>query len=269
MGYGLWVVGPRGGGSARTAHSSRPIAHCLFLGASTWSIPSALADRFPPTGTQLERYAGVFSAVEINSSFYREHRPATYARWATSVPSGFRFSVKLPRLITHERRLADPVEALEPFLAGVGLLGSKLGPILVQLPPSLGYEPGLAQSFFRELRDRHQGPVVCEPRHPTWFGPEPEALLTGWRVARVAADPAVVPAAGEPGGWRGLVYHRLHGSPEVYRSAYSSERLAALADRLGATGAERWCIFDNTALGAAMGDALGMTEAMGPRAMGY
>jgi uncharacterized protein YecE (DUF72 family) len=177
--------------------------------------------------------------------------------------------VKLPRLITHERRLADPVEPLEPFLAGVGLLGSRLGPILVQLPPSLSYEPGLAESFFRELRGRHQGPLVCEPRHPTWFGPEPEALLTGWRVARVAADPAGVPAAGEPAGWRGLVYHRLHGSPEVYRSAYSSERLAALADRLRATGAERWCIFDNTALGAAMGDALGMMEAMGLRAMGY
>lgn len=78
-------------------------------------------------------------------------------------------------------------------------------------------------------------------------------------VARVAADPARVPAAGEPGGWPGLVYFRLHGSPRTYYSAYDEEYLDALASRLAehaAAGRQAWCIFDNTVLGAATRNAL-------------
>ena len=94
---------------------------------------------------------------------------------------------------------------------------------------------------------------------------EVDALLGGYRVARVAADPprAVVDAA--PGGWDGLVYLRLHGSPRIYYSAYDAERLRAVADTLAATrerGAEAWCIFDNTTLGAAAGNALDVARAL-------
>jgi len=174
--------------------------------------------RFPAAGTHLERYAAAFPAVEINSSFYRPHRPATYARWAASVPAEFRFAVKVPREITHRRRLIDVRELVDSFLAEVGALGEKLGPLLVQLPPSLTFAAPAAASFFATLRERHTGGVACEPRHPSWFRPEAERLLTDYRIARVAADPAVFAGGRRTGrlDWTGvlpiarLTAHVLH-----------------------------------------------------------
>jgi uncharacterized protein YecE (DUF72 family) len=227
-----------------------------------WSLPKESSDRFPAEGTHLARYAARLPAVEVNSSFYRPHRPATYARWAVSVPAHFRFSVKVPRVITHQRRLAGVDDALDRFLAEATQLGDRLGPLLVQLPPSLRFSAEVATRFFAALRDRFDGDVALEPRHATWFAPSADRLVTQYRVARVAADPAVVPAAAVPGGWDGLVYYRLHGSPKVYYSAYSREYLGALSETLAraARTAAVWCIFDNTAEGAATANALEVLE---------
>lgn len=161
----------------------------IYVGVAGWSIPKEHAARFPVEGSHLERYAQVFNAVEINSSFYRPHRPQTYARWAASVPDGFRFAVKVPREITHRRRLAGADELLERFLGEAGALGEKLGPLLVQLPPRLAFSASTAQSFFAALRKRFRGGVVYEPRHASWLTHEAEQMLSGFRVARVAADP--------------------------------------------------------------------------------
>ncbi len=187
----------------------------MFVGYAGWSVPKPHAGRLPVAGSYLARYAAQFSAVEINSSFYRPHRPATYARWAATVPVGFRFAMKEPKAIAHEKRLAGTADLLERFLSEATALGDKLGPLLVQLPPSLSFRPDVAGGFLTEKRQRFAGGVVLEPRHPTWFTAEGERLLDSFRVARVAADPAVVPGAGDPGGWEGLVYYRLHGSPKV------------------------------------------------------
>ena len=151
----------------------------------------------------------------------------------------------------------DADDVLDGFLAEATQLGDRLGPLLVQLPPSLTFSADVAERFFASLRGRFDGDVALEPRHPSWFEPEAERLVTGYRVARVAADPAVVPAAAEPGGWDGLVYYRLHGSPRMYYSAYPDEYLETLAETLtrAARSAEVWCIFDNTAASAATGDA--------------
>jgi uncharacterized protein YecE (DUF72 family) len=197
--------------------------------------------------------------VEINSSFHRPHRPATYARWSAAVPSSFRFSVKLPKTITHGLRLQETGELLDAFLAEAAGLGDKLGCLLVQLPPSLGFDPAVAAGFFADLRARSAVPLACEPRHPDWLTPQADGLLRDLGVARVAADPARVPGAGEPGGWPDLRYYRLHGSPRMYYSAYSGEDLATLASRIRADAADgrtAWCIFDNTTLGAAVPNAL-------------
>jgi uncharacterized protein YecE (DUF72 family) len=210
-------------------------------------------------GTHLQRYAARFPAVEINSSFYRPHRPATYARWAASVAPGFRFAVKVPKAITHERRLADAEGPLARFLCDVEALGDRLGPLLLQLPPSLRYDAALAEPFLSGLRARFAGDVACEPRHASWFADAVEARLAELRIARVAADPAVVPQAAEPGGWRGLSYRRLHGSPEMYRSRYPAAVLDEFARRIRGeqdAGQACWCIFDNTARGEAIGNAL-------------
>jgi uncharacterized protein YecE (DUF72 family) len=235
----------------------------IRIGTAGWNIPKQHAAEFPDEGTHLERYARRFRSVEINSSFYRSHLPRTYARWAASVPPGFRFAVKLPREISHVRRLAAATEPLENFLTEVRALGDRLGPLLVQLPPSLVHEPASAGDFFAALRARFDGDLVCEPRHPSWFAAPVDAMLSRFHVARVAADPAPAPGAAVPGGWPGLVYHRLHGSPRMYYSGYAAADLDETAQMLrGATAPTResWCILDNTAVGNATGDALRLAD---------
>ena len=228
------------------------------VGCAGWSIPKEHAGCFPEEGSHLVRYAQRLPAVEVNSSFYRPHRPSTYARWAAETPEGFAFSLKVPKEVSLKRRLVDAEEPLERFLDETDALGSKRGPLLLQLPPSLAFDAEIVASFLDALKARYGGSIACEPRHQSWFEPEADRLLRYREVARVAADPAVVPEAAEPGGWGGLVYHRLHGSPKVDHSAYPDAYLDALARRLAeaVVVAPVWCIFDNTALGAATADAL-------------
>jgi uncharacterized protein YecE (DUF72 family) len=238
-----------------------PTPSAARIGTAGWTIPRPVADRFPHAGSGLQRYAARFSAAEINTTFYRPHRPDTLPRWAASTPGAFRFAIKTPRAITHEARLVGAEAAMLDFLIEAARLGDKLGPVLVQLPPSLAYDPVTARRFFEALRAEFGGPVVFEPRHPTWFDAEPDSLLAACRIARVTADPARHPDAGRPGGWRGLAYWRLHGSPRMYYSAYADETLAALAVAVAADPAEEaWVIFDNTTSGAAAADALRLQE---------
>jgi uncharacterized protein YecE (DUF72 family) len=232
----------------------------IRIGTAGWTIPKQHAAEFPSKGTHLQRYAARFSGVEINSSFYRPHKPATYARWAASVPPDFRFAVKVPREITHKRKLADPIEPLDRFLSEAAALGDRLGPLLVQLPPSLGFDQAIADAFFGTLRARFDGLVVCEPRHPSWFTDRAEAVLLRFQIARAAADPAPVPRAAVPGGCPRLLYYRLHGSPRMYYSNYDSDYLATMAEALRGDAHEHWCIFDNTALGHATQNALALVQ---------
>jgi len=231
------------------------------IGTAGWSIPAAARAAFPGEGSLLERYAARFEAVEINSSFYRPHRPATYARWAASTPPAFRFAVKMPREITHTLRLIDFEGPLERFLEESAQLGEKRGVILVQLPPSLAHDRRRDAAFFERLRSRCATPIACEPRHASWFTADADALLRALGVARVAADPAIVPAAAIPGGSDALTYFRLHGSPQMYRSAYAPPALAQIAQQLQARSGPAWCIFDNTTFGAATVDALALSAA--------
>jgi uncharacterized protein YecE (DUF72 family) len=230
------------------------------IGTAAWAIPARVRERIGGEGTRLERYARRFACVEINSSFYRPHRPSTYARWAASVPAGFRFALKLPKEITHTRRFGEAEAPLDRFLAESAELGDKRGVLLVQLPPSFAYDAGLVDAFFTLVRARYDGLLACEPRHPTWFASDAGDALRRHRIARVAADPAPVPEAALPGGWDGFVYYRLHGAPRTYYSAYDDAALHAVAARLRATNAPAWCIFDNTALDAATANALDLSE---------
>jgi len=230
----------------------------IYIGCAGWAIPKGTSGEFPSAGTHLERYARRFPAVEINSSFYRAHRPETYARWAASTPEAFRFAVKVPRPVTHLSRLADP-GLLGDFRIQTASLGEKLGVWLVQLPPSLAFDARKVEVFFSAVRRIFDGNVACEPRHPSWFTPDVDNLFSEYRVARVAADPTLSTRAAAPGGWHELVYYRLHGSPQVYHSSYSLEYLEALAQHLLEAAhrpAQVWCIFDNTAEGAAVANAL-------------
>ena len=231
----------------------------LYIGCAGWSLSRSSVPDVAAEGTQLEKYASMFRAVEINSSFHRSHRAATYERWAASVPSSFRFSVKLPKTITHEKKLVDCADLTSRFLDEVIGLGDKLGALLVQVPPSLELDLESARAFLEWIRARYMGDIFIEPRHRTWFSPAATKLMYDLKIGRVAADPPVVPAAAEPGGVSGHVYFRLHGAPEVYFSSYTTSFLDGLAFRLrmhARAGDTVWCIFDNTISGAAASNAL-------------
>jgi uncharacterized protein YecE (DUF72 family) len=231
----------------------------LIIGTAGWSIPAKDSSSFPQGGSNLQRYAARFWGVEVNSSFHRPHRRSTWERWAASVPADFRFAVKIPKTITHQRKLRDCNELLDEFLDQAGGLGPKLAVLLVQLPPKLSFDPSVASEFFSALSSRTMARLACEPRHLSWFEDYAEHMLRELSVTRVAADPALTPAAASPGGWPGLRYWRLHGSPVMYRSAYGPDRLSAyyrlIQERLMADE-EVWCMFDNTASSAAAHDAL-------------
>ncbi|WP_295993956.1 DUF72 domain-containing protein [Rugamonas sp.] len=228
------------------------------IGCAGWSIASKDHAEFPADGSHLERYSAVFNAVEINSSFYKPHQASTYERWGASVPAGFRFSVKLPRTVTQYKRLAGAGEEVARFAAEAGALGDKLGCVLVQLPPSLQLDVAVADAFFAGLRaavDPAGPTIACEARHASWFGADGSALLRQHGITRVLADPR----AGQPGPHEATadtVYLRLHGSPHIYYSSYPDDYLRTVAHQLA--GRDGWCIFDNTAEGAAIPNALAL-----------
>ena len=223
-----------------------------------WAIPSAHRGAFDAAQSGLARYATRFDTVEINSSFYRSHRRETYERWSHAVPRGFRFSVKMPRTITHEAGLRNATRLLEGFLEEAAGLGTKLGGILIQLAPSHAFDVGVARRFLTALRLRTTAQVWIEPRHSGWVSPRASDLLIAHDIGRVAADPPRIAGTEAPGACDRSRYWRWHGSPHVYYDAYSDAALDGLVAAVKSRGAVRstWCIFDNTAAGHAVADAL-------------
>ncbi|MGL9621344.1 DUF72 domain-containing protein [Bradyrhizobium sp. U531] len=228
----------------------------LRLGTAGWNVPQVCKDRVGGAGSHLERYAQVLNATEINSSFHRPHRRSTYEKWASATPDHFRFSVKVPKSVSHSSQLAR--DELDRFIEESAGLGAKLSVLLVQLAPRRIFVEAEAELLLGTLQGKTSAAIVCEPRHESWFTPEVDTWLRERRVSRVAADPARVPDAGRPGGRPDLRYFRLHGAPRIYYSAYDGAYLRALKSRLGAASpsCETWCIFDNTAAGAALRNAL-------------
>ena len=245
------------------------------IGTAGWAIRRDTASAFPGEGSHLQRCARVLGCAEINSSFHRSHRIGVYQRWAAQTPPGFRFAAKLPRAISHDARLRRARAPLQRFLAEAAGLGDKLAVILVQLPPSFAFEARPVRAFFTLLRASFAGAVVCEPRHASWCEPAAERLLASLQVSRAAADPVRLPEAARPGGWLGpagdgrgaVLYHRWHGAPRVYWSRYEPSWIGARAAELRRwpAGADCWCVFDNTASGAAMANALELRAALGSR----
>ena len=238
--------------------ASRPAPGPVRIGCAGWSIPKQTAANFLSRGSHLERYSRVLNACEINSSFYRSHKEETWARWANATPAEFRFSVKAPKTITHEAKLSCSSQELSAFFEQIRFLDGKLGPILFQLPPSLEFEPARTRIFLSLLRRVYKEDVVLEPRHGSWFNDSADQLLQQFHIARVAADPACVPAAYRPGGLYDIVYFRLHGSPRRYYSSYDQHFLTTLATQIASVAAKTrvWCIFDNTASGSAIENAI-------------
>lgn len=235
----------------------------ISVGTAGWALGKQVREHFLAGSSQLQRYATRLNCCEINSTFYRLHRPSTYARWLEAVPADFRFVLKAPRQMTHEQKLRACQTHLQTFLENTAVMAAQPRTVLLfQLPPSLDFVEQVAMEFFTNLRELYAGLVACEPRHSSWFTEPVDSLWQHFRISRVAADPARVPEAAQAGGWTGLSYFRWHGSPRMYFSNYDQGRLSALAALTRACPAEVVCIFDNTAGGEATGNALELLELM-------
>jgi uncharacterized protein YecE (DUF72 family) len=200
----------------------------------------------------------MMNCVEVNSSFYRPHQRKTWQKWAGVTPPDFKFAVKAPKAVTHVAKLLNCGDLLAQFFDQISGLDEKLGPLLLQFAPGHAFDQGLVRDFLGTLREISGGPVALEPRNASWFTPEADGLLRQFNIARVAGDPAKGSSlAAKPGGAEGLRYYRLHGSPRVYSSAYDAAQIGSLATELVEYGSgECWVIFDNTAAGAALKNAL-------------
>ena len=226
-----------------------------IIATAAWAIPKKEAQRFAQDGSGLARYASVFDGVEVNSTFYRRHKTSTFTRWAHSVPDRFRFAVKFPKEITHTRAMKDIAEPFRSFLGDIASLGEKRGPLLCQLPPSLAFDADVIEPAFKIMRDADNGPIVIESRHKNWASVEALKLLENYGVDRVLADPAPVWQAKDFA--KPPKYVRLHGKPKTYYSTYTDEEIKSFSELLAP---DSWCVFDNTASGAAIENALTMIE---------
>jgi uncharacterized protein YecE (DUF72 family) len=265
---------------------------CARVGISGWTYPP-WRGVFYPKGLahrrELEFVASRLSSVEINGSFYSLQRPTSYRSWYEQTPPEFVFSVKGGRFITHMKKLANVEVPLATFFAsGLLALREKLGPVLWQLPPNLGYDRDRLAAFFallprstgeaawlarrhdERIKDRAltvtdaDRPIrhALEVRHNSYLTPEFLDLLREHCIAIVVADTA--------GKWPKIVelttdfgYARLHGDKELYTSGYTDEGLAAWAATVRgwtSSGHDAYVYFDNDVKVRAPFDAMALAQ---------
>ncbi len=234
------------------------------IGTSGWSYDHWRGVLYEPgltAGKWLERYASEFDTVELNSSFYRWPSPTRFGGWRSRLPDGFRMSVKAPRGLTHGRRLFQPEAWIARIAEGLGELGSRQGPLLVQLPPDLERDDRRLSYFLEALPD-HIRPVM-EFRHPSWTDDAVFDLLEGH-----AAAYCVMSGAGLPCILRAtarLVYVRLHGPDHhhLYAGSYSGADMEWWADRVReweSAGHQVHVYFNNDGEGRAVRNAWVLRE---------
>lgn len=229
----------------------------IYVGTAAWNIPKMALESFPTEGTHLERYAQVLNAVEINSSFYKDHQGKSYKRWADSTPIDFKFSVKLNRRFTHDCKLKIDKEDLRMNLSAISELGEKWGSLLLQFAGKQQFQPKDMEVFYKTIRERFHGAIALEARNLSWMSEDSMALMQEYGVSKVDADPEKCPGKLNFEFPEKIKYYRLHGSPEIYKSDYDQNYLNELFKKISAQHAgDVWCIFDNTAYGHATNNAV-------------
>lgn len=205
------------------------------MGTSGWSYPEWKKDLYQGVRQSgwLSRYAEVFSTVEVNMTFRRGLAEPTASRWVAATPADFRFAVKAHQRLTHFTRLADPT-LLGDFLSGLETLGSKLGPVLFQLPPDFSRNDQRLRVFCQQLPAGLSS--AFEFRHPSWFHPEVAALLARHNASLVVADPAPAPPPKRFPD-QALVYVRLR------QPAYTQQELASWVSRIRGYPADTAWVF--------------------------
>jgi uncharacterized protein YecE (DUF72 family) len=233
------------------------VAGFLHIGTSGWHYPSWLGPFYPEDMKAkdfLSHYITRFRTTELNNPFYRTPTEKVVESWRDGTPEGFLFAWKLSRVITHLKRLKDVEENVTFVLGRAGILGPKLGPFLVQLPPSLRADRDRLGRFLELLPKQHR--FTFEFRHRSWFEPPILDLLRDHDAALCLSDHAAAPAPWE--ATASFVYVRGHGPEGRYAGSYSDETLAEWSSRI-----ERWrgegrgvyVYFDNDVKSAAPADA--------------
>jgi uncharacterized protein YecE (DUF72 family) len=261
------------------------------VGISGWNYAGWRGDFYPKGLAQRKELAYAaerLGSIEINGSFYSLQRPTSYASWRDQTPEDFVFAVKGGRYITHMKKLAGVETPLANFFAsGVLALGTKTGPFLWQLPPSLGYDPDRLEAFF-DLLPRTTSAAAAlaaghdeklaedraltttevdlplrhamEVRHDTFKDPSAVELFRAHDIAFVVADTAGRwPVVEEPTSDH--MYVRLHGDVELYTSGYTAvalDRWAARCRDWSSAGLDVYVYFDNDAKGYAPHDAMAL-----------
>lgn len=237
----------------------------LFIGTSGWSYPEWKGSFYPkdvPRRKFLEYYATRFPATELNASFYRLPTDKMLDAWLERTPDEFRFCCKLSRLITHQKKLNDPADALSRFFERFESLLGRMAPVLAQLPPSLAFDSDRVETFLAAYRDVSELPLAIEARHASWFENEALEVLESGNVALVRAESG--------GRWpetdavtADFAYLRFHGPKELYASGYTPQKLGQVAGRVAAhlqSGMDVHAFFNNTDGGYAWRDAEKLAE---------
>jgi len=238
----------------------------ILIGTSGWQYRDWSGRLYPadlPQRLWLEHYAERFATVEVNNAFYRLPERTTFAQWRERTPDDFIVGVKVSRYLTHIKRLRDPAEPVGRFLERATALGDRLGPVLLQLPPTLRADAdALAATlalFPREVR------VAVEPRHPSWWTYEIRGVLERHAAALCWADRGGRPVTPL---WRtaNFGYLRMHEGRAApaprYGRAALGHWLRRIADAYG-DGVPAYVYFNNDPGGAAVVDAAAMAAAAG------
>lgn len=199
----------------------------VLIGTSGYSYPEWKGNFYPQKMASkdfLHYYAERFPTVEINNTFYRMPTAALLNGWAAQVPESFTFVIKASKSITHERRLQNVGEALTYLLGATSTLGSRLGPLLFQLPPNFRKDATRLKEFFAQMPERRR--VAFEFRHATWFDDETFGILKENGAALCVADTGEEPATP-------LVATADWGYLRLRREDFSDKELREWAKRIG------------------------------------
>ncbi len=240
----------------------------IHIGTSGWSYSDWKGVIYPQeikSADWLTQYATWFDTTEINSSFYRMTRESTVLKWASKVPADFKFCPKISKYLTHNKRLNEPEEPLERFFGVFGQIKEHLGPVLVQLPPSLKFNGKVAEHFFKLLTTQYsQYDFVLEVRHATWLEQEAVDMLHHYKIGSVISQSGVGFPYSEAITSH-IVYVRFHGPAKLYDSAYSDEQLVEYAIKFKKwlkEGKQVWVFFNNTMRGHGFHNAITLQEIM-------
>lgn len=233
-----------------------------LIGTSGWHYDDWRGRFYPeklPKAQWLEFYAGHFPTVEINNTFYRLPSEKAVDNWNKTVPSGFIFSVKVSRFITHVKKLKDTGEALNNFMSRISPLHDKLGPLLYQLPPGMRRNDAVLIGFLQGLSGEHKH--VMELRHESWLNEHVFDILRSYNAGLCVFD---IPGLSCPLlATTDFAYIRFHGRDSLYSSCYTDEELTGWAKNITELSANLetvYVYFNNDVAGYALKNAVTLRD---------